>query len=50
MNGGQEEDMKEGKELGTFFALIDIIETHLQNPQATETDEKVWSKWLISLV
>lgn len=36
--------MKEGKELGTFFALINIIKTHLQQTQAPETHEKVWSK------
>lgn len=36
--------MKECKELGTFFALIDIIRTHLQQTQAPKTHEKVWSK------
>lgn len=41
--------MKEGKELGTFFALIDI-KTHLQESQASGTHGKVWRKeGLISL-
>lgn len=43
-------DMKEVKGLGTFFALIGIIKTHLQLSQAPETHGKVWSKEeLISL-
>lgn len=46
----RKKDMKEVKELGTFFALIGVIKTHLQQSQAPETHGKVWSKEeLISL-
>lgn len=30
----RKKDMKEVKELGTFFALIGVIKTHLQQSQA----------------